>query len=195
MNIPTDIIPLINPTIQDPIKQSVIYTFSTKDVNFDKEGNILYRFPYSAKTFWTHFKYRCYNMTMNTDENIDIELILVTTDGYTYVLKSNVNRFSSNVWYDTEWPIPSIRNVESGIYFRIKPLTAKYKYNIVISLLGFTDLFPLSNHYLLVSPLNTYQFEISVFDEGVGSIYNVEHEDYIRGIIDKSCKILPIYQY
>lgn len=201
MNLPTNIISRINPEIQDPISKSVIYTFSTKDVSVDKEGNILYRFPYSANTFWTHFKYTCYNMTLDYEESMDIELILVTTDGYTYDIKSNVNRFTSKTWYDTEWPIPSVMaltatdNAQAGLYFKIQSLPHKCKYNIVISLLGFTELFPSSNYYLLSSPFDTYQFVFSVFDQGQGSIYNVEHYDYIRNIIDKSCNIRSIAYY
>lgn len=201
MYIPIDIPNRINSNIQDYISKSVIYTFDKKDIYYDKNENILYKFPYSKDTYWTNFKYSCYNMQYNTLELLDIEIILITTDGYEYNVKKN-EHFNDKTWYDTEWPIPSNYTNESraGIYFKIKsliePLTV---YNIVISLLGFTDLFPSTENYLMISSIDTYQFVFSKFEQDYentsGTIHNVEHYDYIKEIISDSCVIRLINSY
>jgi hypothetical protein len=201
MDIPQDVPKKINSKIQDYISKSVIYTFDTKDIYHDKYGNILYRFPYSKDTYWTNFKYSCYNITKNVKELLDIDIILITNDEYEYSIKTD-EQFEDKKWYDTEWPIPSINTNGSraGIYFKIKPSTdMKSTYNIIISLLGFEDLFPKVESYLLLSSLDTYQFVFSKFEDNVefssGTIYNVEHYDYIREIISKSCGIRLINRY
>jgi len=196
MDIPTDIPTLINPHIQDYISKSVIYTFSTKDFYIDDEKNILYRFPYSKNTYWTNFKYSCFNITKNQQEHLEIGIELRTSDGYKYTIKS-MEDLENKKWYDTVWPIPSIYTVgtEACIDFKIKPPSDnKSIYNVVISLLGFIDLFPNNNTYLLLSPFDTYQFIFSNFENG-GSIHNVEHEDYIRDNINTSCIIPMISKY
>jgi hypothetical protein len=192
MDIPVEIPKKINPKIQDYIAKSIIYTFDTKDIYHDKYGNILYRFPYSINTYWTNFKYSCYNITKSVSELLDLEIILITNDEYEYSVK-NDEKFNDKTWYDTEWPIPSINTSESraGIYFKIKPQTdMKSTYKIIISILGFEDLFPKVENYLLLSSLDTYQFVFSRY-----SIYNVEHYDYIREIISKACGIRLIDRY
>lgn len=207
MDIPQEIPKKINPKFQDYISKSVIYTFNKetyKDICQDKHGNILYKFPYSKDTYWTNFKYSCYNITKNVKELLDMEIILITNDEYEYNVKKD-EQFEDKKWYDTEWPIPSINTNGSrtGIYFKIKPLTdMKSSYNIIISLLGFTDLFPKVENYLLLSPFDTYQFVFSKFEDNEyteenssGTIYNVEHNDYIREIISKACGIRLINRY
>jgi hypothetical protein len=201
MDIPIDIPNKINPKIQDYISKSIIYTFDTKDIYHDSCGNIIYKFPYSKDTYWTNFKYSCYNITNNIHELLDIEIILITSDGYEYSIKKN-KQFKDNKWYDTEWPIPSINtNINrTGIYFKIKePIDSFTTYNINISLLGFTDLFPKVTTYLLLSSFDTYQFIFSKFEENLenkyGTIYNVEHNDYIREIISTACGIRLINRY
>ena len=196
MDIPTDIPCRINPDIQDPISKSVIYTFTTKDFYLDNDKNILYRFPYSKDTYWTNFKYSCYNITKNRPEQLEFGIELRTTDGYKYCIKS-VENLEDKKWYDTIWPIPSINTIgtDASIDFKITPPSDKNSiYNIVISLLGFIDLFPKVENYLLLSPFDTYQFVFSEY-ESYGSIHNVEHYDYIRDIIKKACGIRLIKRY
>lgn len=196
MDIPTDIPTLINPNIQDYVSKSVIYTFSTKDFYIDDEKNILYRFPYSKNTYWTNFKYSCFNITKNQSEHLEIGIELRTTDGYKYTLK-NMEELEDKKWYDTIWPIPSIYTLgtDACIDFKIKPPSDNTSiYNVVISLLGFMDLFPNNTTYLLLSPFNTYQFIFSNF-ENSGSIYNVENDDYIRDSIHTACIVPLINNY
>ncbi len=201
MDIPTEIPNRINPFVQDYVSKSVIYTFNTKDVCIDKDGSILYRFPYSRDTFWTNFKYSCYNMTTETYERLRFEIILITTDEYEYNIKL-LDTYNDKMWYDMDWPIPSVNTLGSiaGVYFKVRPpINSKHIYNIVISVLGFTDLFPKSEYYLLHSPLDTYQFILSKFENDpeypTGSIYNIEHYDYIREIIPKSYTIYMTKDY
>lgn len=201
MDIPTEIPRRINSEFQDYISKSVIYSFNTKDIHQDKEGNILYKFPYSKDTYWTNFKYSCYNTIKNQVESLDLEIILITNDEYTYTVKKS-EIFEIKKWYDTEWPIPSIctSGSQAGIYFKVKmPFDNKSIYNVFISLLGFTDLFPNVSNYLLLSLFDTYQFVFSKYEDDSefvsGSIYNVEHYDYIREIINKACGIRLINRY
>ena len=200
MNIPTDIPKRINPEIQDPISKSVVYSFTAKDVYHSEDGYIMYKFPYSKDTYWTNFKYSCYNTTKNEPARLDIGMELATTDGYTYCVQMLHER-EDKVWYDTEWPFPSVYTFgsQAGIYFKVKPPSDYYTYSINISLLGFEDLFPKVESYLLLSPLDTYQWVFSKFEkdneDASGSIYNVEHYDYIRDIVKKACGVRLIARY
>jgi hypothetical protein len=202
MNIPTDIPRNVNPNFHNPNSKSVIYTFTTKDFYLDNEKNILYRFPYSKNTYWTNFKYTCYNITKNLYEELEIGIELRTTDGYKYTIKAS-ELLKNKEWYDTVWPIPSIYTygTEAAIDFKIKPPSDnKSIYNIIISLVGFMDLYPSVKNYLLCSSLNTYQFVFNKIEEDnsnnmYGSIYNVEHYDYIKDIINNACTIRLITEY
>lgn len=201
MDIPTDIPRRINPEIQDPISKSVIYTFSTQDFLLDGEGNIIYKFPYANDTYWTNFKYSCYNITKNQYEQLEIGIKLVTSDNYEYCVKMR-QPHQDKVWYDTEWPFPSIYTVgdRAGLYLKIKlPSDNTSKYNIVANLLGFMDLFPKVENYLLLSTLDTYQFVFAKYEmddlPSSGVIYNVENYDYIREIIVKACGVRLIKRY
>jgi hypothetical protein len=194
MNIPTDIIKRINPKIEDPVSQSVIYTFSPGNHIYDSDGDMLFKFPYSKDTYWTHFR-------INTipEQVLNIEIILVTKDMCIYTISPKQLR-EKGIWYDTTWPIPSIKtSFESGIYLKIKPLNIRDS-NLSIKLCGFMNLFPDVNNYLLYSSLDTYQFVFSKYEmdnqEGVGGvIYNVENYDYIRDIIDNACEIRMLDRY
>jgi hypothetical protein len=201
MDIPTDIPRRINPDIQDPISKSVVYTFDTKDLYFDKDGNIIYNFPYSRATYWTNFKYSCYNTTKNEPEDLEIGLELNTSDNYQYEI-IKIQPFENKKVYDTVWPIPSVNTVgrDASVYFKIKyPSEKNSRYSIIVSLIGFTDLFPKVENYLLLSPLDTYQFIFYKYerddDEPRGSIWNVEHYDYICEIMTKACGIRLIKRY
>lgn len=201
MEFPTDIPHLINPEIQDPVSKSVIYTFSTQDFLLDGEGNILYKFPYSKDTYWTNFTYSCYNITKNQPEELEIGIKLVTSDDYEYCVQM-IHTRQAKVWYDTEWPFPSINTIgtSAGVYFKIKqPSDNESKYMIQVKLLGFMDLFPKVENYLLLSTLDTYQFVFAKYEmddlPSRGVIYNVENYDYIREIIVKACGVRLIKRY
>ncbi len=201
MEIPTEIPRRINPDIQDPISKSVVYTFSSRDVHYDENGYGMYKFPYSKDTYWTNFKYACYNITKNEPAELEMGIELVTTDNYKYCVKM-LQTHQNKVWYDTEWPFPSIYTVgdHAGVYFKVKFPSDNDQYSFNIFLLGFMDLFPKVENYLLLSTLDTYQFVFAKYEqddlEGArGIIHNVENYDYIREIIVKACGIRLIKRY
>lgn len=189
MKIPIQIPLKVNPNIEDPLSHSVIYTFPDSSKSNDTEGNTLLMFPYSRNTYWTNFNYHCFNFT----GTLQIEVMLITEDGYTYSISPRIDR-KPDEWYDTNWVLPSINTGEySGIFLRISKPPSELKY-FRFNLLGFTDLYPDVEHYLLMTPLKSYQFIFSKFTDvennrSSGTIYNVEHTDYIQNVIDKAHKI------
>jgi hypothetical protein len=205
MNIPTEIPRRINPQITDPVSHSILFQFKNEDAKIDAQNNSFYIFPYSKNTFWTNFKYSCWGINDSIREDLKISIILITSDGYTYEIVPE-EEVRQHTWYTTVWPIPSVKTSnKAGIYFKIKPFQNKHlKYFLRITLLGYLNLFPNANHYLLLSPLDTYQFvfhknESQVEDDvemfANGTIYNVENYDYIRDIIDKACGVRLIKRY
>jgi hypothetical protein len=190
MDSPPIEIPLkVNPSFNDPLSKSVIYTFPESSKSDDTEGNILLRFPYSHNTYWTNFNYHCFGF----NDNIIVEIILITEDGYMYSILPITER-APRVWHDINWALPSIKTGEySGLYLRVKANVDTLKC-FRFNLLGFMDLYPDVENYLLITPLKSYQFIFSKYRDAennneVGTIYNVEHTDYIRSVIDSAYKI------
>ena len=197
MDIPIEIPLSINPTI-DALYSSVIYTFNHKDISYDDNGHILYKFPYSKGTWWTNFKYSVYP---SSNQQIIMSIILITDEGYTYTI--SIDQFmEQNKWYDTVWPLLSVNTEsknKSGLYLKVKPLRGDENINISLKLLGFDHLFPKSQNYILISPLKTYQFVFTEFENedssNGGTMYNVEHFDYIRDIINNSFIVYMLKDY
>ncbi len=189
---PIDIPLKVNPSFDDPLSKSVIYTFPESSKSVDTEGNVLLRFPYSRNTYWTNFNYHCFGFK----DNIVVELILVTEDGYTYSI-SPITERAPRVWHNTNWVLPSINTGEhSGLYLRVRAPANTLKI-FRFNLLGFMDLCPDVENYLLMTPLKSYQFIFSKYRDTEnnnerGTIYNVEHTDYIQSVIDSSYKIWHI---
>lgn len=202
MDIPTDIPLSINPTI-DPLFSSIIYTFNNiHDIIYNNDGDILCKFPYSKGTWWTNFKYSVYP---SSNQQLIMSLILITDEGYTYVI-SNDSFIEQNKWIDTVWPLLSVntnQNINNsqkcGLYLKIKPLKGDEHMNISLNLLGYKNLFPKSDNYILISPNKTYQFVFSEYEneDGTtsGTMYNVEHFDYIRDIINNSFIVYLLCDY
>ena len=185
---PIDIPLKINPSFESPLSKSAIYTFPESSRSVDTDGNILLKFPYSRNLFWTNFNYHCFGFK----DTIIVEIILITEDGYTYSISPIIER-EPRVWYDTNWVLPSINTGEnSGLYLRVKASADTLKF-FRFNLLGFMDLCPDVENYILMTSLKSYQFIFSKYqDENnkeVGTIYNVEHTDYIRTVIDSAYKI------
>jgi hypothetical protein len=181
--------PAINTLISSPNTKSAIYTFQQSDISFDVEGNTLLKFPYSKNTYWTHFSFK----PITEYDNLECEIILKTSDGYTYeVIESDTRK--CNTWYKTKWTIPSV-NCTAGIFLKIRrppEFNAFYINSFIFTLYGLTDLHPIMNNYILMSDDNIHQIIFHKFDDGNnGSIYNIEHYDYIRDFIKDSCLIYP----
>jgi hypothetical protein len=208
MDIPTGVALTINPTM-DALYNSVVYTFNDNDKLFTNNGDIMYKFPYSKGTWWTNFKYSVYPIS---NQQLIISVVLITNEGYTYVI-SRESFIQQNEWNDTIWPLLSLNtsgnnynnynnyniNNKSGLYFKIKPLKGDENIHISIKLVGFRNLFPKSENYILISPVKTYQFVFTEFEneDGTtdGTMYNVEHVDYIRDIINKSFLVYMLADY
>lgn len=203
-DIPLNIPYAINPTIQNPSSKSIIYTFSPSDIIREQNGHILYRFPYSKNTVWTNFKY---SVWPSIGQQLIIGVTLVTSDNSIYSLGYDMFT-QQNDWYNIDWPIPSTKtrnNTESyeGIYLKIKPIAGDENININIQILGFIDLFPKVQNYILTSQNNAqeaiYEFVFTQHykenEENFDTIYNVEHIDYIRNILPTSYLIYPVRYY
>jgi hypothetical protein len=199
MNIPIDIPRRINPAIQDPVSKSVVYSFTNRDAYLGDEGYHRYKFPYSKDTYWTNFKYSCYNIETNKPVRLEIGLELKTSDGFTYCVQMLHER-EDRKWHHTEWPFPSVYTFggPAGLYFKVKLPSNMAIYSVNISLLGFMDLFPNVKNYLLLSTLDTYQFVFHKNEDDIENksiISNVENYDYIRDIIGGACGIRLIARY
>lgn len=147
--IPVHIPHKIRPEINDPARHSVIYTFTPNDmVEYDHEY-MLYRIPHSPCTYWTNFHFnKCHK----------IELIIITTEGTSHSITTQ-NR--PNEWHNTFWSLPSIDTIDqSGYYFKIYDHHEPGVTNIIITMLGFIELFPTNPVYQLISTDNACQFII-----------------------------------
>jgi hypothetical protein len=176
MNIPLDI-------INHNIPNKTITYGLPEDSYIYNNGILLYKLPYINDIYWTHFKY-----TQDQSINLEIELVLFTFDGYEYTITSADIR-QQEKWYDTNWPIPPINTEKhTGIYLKIKSSNIK----INITLFGIKEFYPSVENYIFVSHPNKYHYVFAKHEENTGSIYAVENYDYIRDIINKSCKVYQI---
>ena len=148
--IPVQIPYKIRPELTDPIGHSVIYTFTPNDMVEYDHGYMLYRIPHAPCTYWTNFRF---------NQKINIELIMITTEGTAHSLTTQSRAAE---WHDTVWPLPSIDTIDqSGYYVKIhdchEPGNAL---DVMITMVGFIDLFPTSPTYHLVSTEQECQFII-----------------------------------
>ena len=205
-DIPLTIPFAINPTIQNPASKSVIYTFNQNDIIHEKNGNILYRFPYSKNTVWTNFKY---SVWPSTGQQLIIGIVLVTSENSTYSLGYDMFT-QQNKWQNIDWPIPSTKSQTipgsyEGVYLKIKPIAGDENIRINIQILGFIDLFPRVENYILTSRdylqqpvyefVFTQHYKEKEGENNFDRIYNIEHIDYIRNILPTSYLIYPVRYY
>jgi hypothetical protein len=207
MLIPTDIPARINPYMQDPLQNSVVYTFPNEDIFHAQGPTYLYKLPYSRDTFWTNFKFSLYGVD-NAELEIGIEL--VTSDGFSYDIAAAALK-RPQVWHDTVWPLPSLDSGhnDGAIYIRVRPSSVFQLQNFRLQVLGFMDLFPKSQNYLLLTERYTYQFIFYMNEDNEqagaqqpggqqqpdGRIYNVENLVYVQDIVNNAQGIRLISQY
>ena len=180
----------IRPEIDDPTRYLVTYTFSPNDMVEYDHDYMLYRIPHSPCTYWTHFQLH---------QNTKIDLIMITTEGTTH---SITTRSQSDGWHDTVWPLPSIDSIDqSGYYFKIHDQHEPGVTHMIITMLGFIDLYPMSHTYQLVSTEQVCQFMIikedpTSYEKNIkerGSIHHMTLEQKVKqedGVI-----IRPIASY
>ena len=65
-------------------QKQIIYSFTDNDIVEKNNEYVLYKFPYSPHTFWTNFKYACFNQYGLISLNINTTLLLKTSDCYEY---------------------------------------------------------------------------------------------------------------
>lgn len=170
MNIPVDFVKDINPNLIDPLSKSTVYTFSPGSHQTNNSNELLFKFPYSENTYWTHFKYA----TSLPNTVLESELSIVTDDGYKFIILQHHPRFPS-MWYDTVWPLPSINasGGGAGIYLKIKP--SETPVDIIVHLSGFVDLLPSVDQYIIATVTNNSSIKIAISRK-----HNIFHkiEDY-----------------
>lgn len=185
MNIPIDFVKNINPNLTDPISKSTVYTFAPGSHQCNENRELLFRFPYSENTFWTHFKYA----TSLPNTVLDVELLVVTEYGQECVILPLKARQPST-WHDTIWPLPSINTSGGAIYLKIKPPTDEFQRNlsilpqgvrtdnldIIVHLSGFVDLLPIVEQYVIMPGANTPLIQLAI-SRGNNTIYRLEDYD------------------
>jgi hypothetical protein len=185
--IPIEHVIRMNPSIEDPVKVSEIYTCTTQDFLSGDNKTLLFKVPFSPGTFWTHFKFTCTDLNGFSTDELDIDVQLLTTDNYSYTINnnnistciSNNNKKVHKVWHPFTWAIPSLYTPNKGIYLKVQAMPDSQRYFFNIKLLGFKELYPASSTYLLEEN-GTPQFVFSDNGEQVGTIYRVEHNDYVN---------------
>ena len=202
MFIPTDIPSRINPYMQYPLTHSVVYSFPNENAICAADGTYLYKLPYSMDTVWTNFKFSLYGVD---NAELDIAIEINTSDDYIYDIAPLEPRQAAT-WHDTVWPLPSANSGQNNgaFYIRVRPSSAAPfdLQNFRLQVLGFMDLFPRSQNYLLLTERYTYQFVFYMNESDEekeqqpnARIYNVENEVYIQDIVNNAQGIRLIRQY
>ena len=166
MNIPIDFVKDINPNLTDPLSKSTVYTFIPGSHQCNENRDLLFKFPYSENTYWTHFKYA----TSLPNTVLDVELLFVTDDEQEIVILPLQARPAST-WNDTIWPLPSLDTSISAIYLKIKP--SLITVDIIVYLSGFVDLLPRFERYIILPTQNTPSIQIAISRQN-NTIYSVE---------------------
>jgi hypothetical protein len=200
MDIPTRIAAAIAPYHDDYITRSVVYTFNKLSAYEVTDTHCIFRFPYSANTFWTNYKYTMYSSEKSSLNHLKIGIKVKLTNGEIRTI-SESDELEPSRWYSiAHWVIPSVQpNNDNYIYFKVSNTSDEFR----ISLLGFTDLFPKSTSYVLLSH-NEVNPNVWVGNEGYRSAFifkkspsdteydsiELSNDDYMN-----MTQILPISDY
>ena len=142
MNIPLDFIKDITPNLIDPLSKSTVYTFFPGSHVCNEVNELLFKFPYSENTYWTHFKYT----TSMPNTLLYAELLIITDKGQDHVILP-LQLLQPSTWHNTVWPLPSVNTSISAIYLKIKPSSENL--DIILYLSGFVDLLPSVDGYII----------------------------------------------
>jgi hypothetical protein len=148
MDIPTRIAAAINPGRDDYITQSVVYTFNKLSAYEATDTHYIFRFPYSANTFWTNYKYVIYSSEKSSLNHLKIGVKVKLQNGDKKIISPS-DELEPSKWYNvSQWVIPSVHpNDDNYIYFKVSKTTDEFR----ISLLGFTNLLPEAPSYTLLA--------------------------------------------
>lgn len=189
MDIPTDVVKAIRPYDFDHfncIKKSVVYTFNKLSVYDATDTHYIFRFPYSANTYWTNYKYVLYTEDSTQPPLLNIGIGAKLLNGETYNIVP-ITPKEPNKWYNTKWTIPSMKiNDNNYIYFQVSRSIGEFR----ISLLGFNCvLYPISSRYMLMPMPNILNNNGNIFFK------KTEKDDEFDEIIIKPPTIYEVYTH
>jgi hypothetical protein len=162
MDIPTRIAAAIDPDHDEYVARSVVYTFNKLSAYEVTDTHCIFRFPYSANTFWTNYKYVLHSSEKSSLNHLKIGIKVKLQNGEKYTISPS-DELEPSRWYSiAHWVIPSVQpNNDNYMYFKVSNTPDEFR----ISLLGFTDLFPETPSYTLLSH-NEVCPNVWVGDEG-----------------------------
>lgn len=165
MEIPTELAQTINPSIQDPLSKSIVYTFTlnqtdkytlTHSNNLLDEDQLSIKFPYSNDTFWIQIRSAHFSENGNLDYNLSYMLQIRYDNGQVYYVTPELNLIKST-WQPLKFPVPSIKSNIAGAKLIIKApngFFTNYKNTFRLFFLGFQDLYPKSSSYAYINNRN-----------------------------------------
>lgn len=191
--VPSTVFSRINPS-KELNTNNCVYTYSyTGSLKNDTEqinDNLItsFKIPYSQNCFWTSYK-------IKSSHNLQVSLkfTLITDEGYTYNI---MNHEFKQGWINFDWPIPAcIRDStnKSGVYVNIINQSKTPVISLQMKLAGYYNLFPNMEYYILCN--NNYEYVFTNHEQGHNVVFNVEHYDYIRNILDNSQLIYTTNTY
>ncbi len=184
MKTPTEFYERLHP-YENPENKIAQVTLEPTRVDFN--GNYIFTIPYEENVFWTHYKF---SFEDKKTHEIESEIVLHTFNDFQYRFKQ-LSLNPSEKWVSTGWPIPPIKTENQSkielILYSHAPIT--------VQLVGFKQLFPKTQNYILHTQTNKPQFVFSYHDNESGVMYNVENEYGIHDILDKSINVYPIDKY
>lgn len=179
MDIPTLCAEAINPGLNNYVERSVVYTFNKLSAYEVTDAHYIFRFPYSANTFWTNYKYVIHSPDKSLYNPLNIGVRAKLDDAEQAHIISPTMECDANKWYHTYWAIPSIKTTHNNyIYFEV----SKSPYEFRISLLGFTDLYPKLPSYWLMNALHNWKDESIYYKQ----VYIIENDKIT--LADSDCE-------
>ena len=132
-----------------PWNTMIQYTFKDQDDTKNTEEIRAYRIPYSDRTFWTNFRIGAFhaNGILQTD-NIVAQIVLRTSDGADIAVIP-WKEYPPQRWWSTRWAIPSLSFAEGcGVWIEVKTKDSIGLYRVELQ--GFQEMYPQSDHYVLL---------------------------------------------
>lgn len=193
MEIPTELALTVNPTLQDPLSKSIVYTFTMNQTDkymltFDhdtiNQEYLTVLFPYSKDTFWIQIR-AAYFTESNNDYNLCYMLQITYDNGQVYYVTPELNLHKST-WQPLKFPVPSIKAEVADAKLLIKApngFFTNHKNTFRLFFLGFEGLYPKSPKYTYVTSRNnnpnpwdtTFVFDYT--NPNTDSVYTINYAD------------------
>lgn len=179
MDIPTECAKAINPGLNNYVERSVVYTFNKLSAYEVTDTHYIFRFPYSANTFWTNYKYVIHSPDKSSYNPLNICINVKSQDYEQHLPILRKKEHTPNKWYHTYWAIPSIKTTHNNyIYFEVSKSSDEFR----ISLLGFTDLYPKLPSYWLMNAFCDWRDESIYYKQ----VYIIENDKIT--LADSDCE-------